>query len=150
MTNDEQSASVQPTSPHDETARKFYAALLKRASTEDVAGAELPVFRGYLTEVFVNEIGTYGKYTACKQLLDYNRVIEVVERGFRKTPAMVILFPLPDYLEPVPKAPSQKDLTASEEFASLRDRVKRLEDLVGNDHLPSVLQELAQRLPETG
>lgn len=144
MTTDEKSAKVPPTSPHEEAARKYYEVLLAASTVEDVANAKLPVFRGFYGEQFKQTGLPQSQYNPAKQLLEHNGCIEIVERSWRRTPGMVVLFPLEGMLSPIPKR--AKDLTPTEEFASLQDRVKRLEELVGGLHLPSVLQEIAQRL----
>lgn len=145
MTNREESATVPPTSPHEDTARKLYEALLATSTIEKIAGAKLPVFRGYITEAFRTTGERQAQYHPAKTLLEYNQCIEVVERAWRGTPGMIVLYGLPPSpLTPVPR--NKKDLTATEDYARLEDRVKRLEELVGEIHLPSVLQEIAQRL----
>lgn len=144
MTNDEQSGSVPLTSPHEANARKFHEALLAASTIEEVAGLKVPVFRGYITEAFRATGLPQSQYQPCKQLLEHNRVIEVVERAWRHTVGMVLVYELPEVLSLPPR--SKKDLTATDDFDRLRDRVKRLEELVGDVHLPSVLEQIAQRL----
>jgi len=145
LTNGSESASVPLTSPHEERARKFYEALAALSTEEEVAGAKRLVFRGYITEAFRTTGLPQSQYNPCKALLEYNQCIEVVERAWRHTVGMVVLHGLPDGMLSVPPR-SKKDLTLDEEYSRLQDRVKRLEELVGGLHLPTVLAELAQRL----
>ena len=146
MTTDEQSATVPPTSPHEEAARKYYEVLLAASTIEDVASAKLHVFRGYYGEQFRLTGLPQSQYYPAKLLLEFNGVMEVVERSWRGTPGMVVLWPMPEegMLSSPPK--TAKDLQVTESFARLQDRVKRLEELVGDVHLPSVLEEIAHRL----
>jgi hypothetical protein len=144
LTTDEQSATVPPTSPHEEAARKYYEVLLAASTVEDIANAKLPVFRGYYGEQFKLTGLPQSQYHPAKVLLEFNGVIEVVERSWRGTPGMVVLYPLGEMLSSPPKG--AKDLQVTESFARLQDRVKRLEELVGDVHLPSVLEEIAHRL----
>lgn len=148
MTNADESASVPPTSPHEANARKFYEALAATSNIEEVAGANVLVYRGYITEAFRTTGLAQSQYQPCKALLEYNGCIEVVQRAWRNVLGMVLLHGLPDGMLRLPPR-SAKDLTLDEEYARLQDRVKRLEELVGDIHLPSVLQEIAQRLPDS-
>jgi hypothetical protein len=148
LTKAEKSARVKP-SPHEVKARAFYAVLAKAATVEDVAGTQLPVFRGYISEQFKLTGLPQSQYIVCKMLLEHNRCIEVVERAWRGTPGMVVLYGLPpadEVLSMVPR--TTKDLTATDEFAKLQRRVEKLESLVGDIHLPSVLESIAQRLDD--
>jgi len=120
--------------------------LLAASTIEDVASAKLHVFRGYYGEQFKLTGLPQSQYYPAKLLLEFNGVMEVVERSWRGTPGMVVLWPMPEagMLSSPPK--TAKDLQVTESFARLQDRVKRLEELVGDVHLPSVLEEIAHRL----
>lgn len=143
----EKSAKVPPSSPHtaqEANARAFYEVLLKAANEEFISGAKVQVFRGYLGEQFRLTGLPQSQYHPAKVLLEYNGAIEVTQRAWRGSPGEVVLLGLPEVLRVPPR--TTKDLTATDEFARLQDRVKRLENLVGDIHLPSVLEEIAHRL----
>lgn len=149
MTNDKKSATVVDTSPHDESARTYYDYLVSQASPYK-GSKGVKQFVGYLTEAFRQTGLPQSHYVPVRKLLEYNGVMIVEERGWRGTPSEVLLMPMPKVLKAVPKPLTKRDLTASKRFDSLEDRVKILEELVGGLHLPSVLQEIAQRLPDGG
>lgn len=149
LTNDKKSATVPTTSPHDESARTYYDYLISQAQPyKDSKGVKQ--FVGYLTEAFRQTGLPQSHYVPVRKLLEYNGVMLVEERGFRDTPSVVLLMPMPDVLDAPPKPLTKRDLTATKEFDKLERRVEILEELVGGLHLPSVLQEIAQRLPDGG
>lgn len=149
MTNAEQSATVPLTSPHDEPARKFYDVLVSQSNPYE-GSDHVKEFVGYLTEAFRQTGLPHSQYSPVRKLLEHNGVMVVEERGWRGVPSQVLLMPLPEVLVPVPRTLTKRELTAEQEFAKLQARVKVLEELVGGLHLPTVLQEIAQRLPDGG
>ena len=146
----QKSDSVPDTSPHSPQegyARKLYQALDRLATVENMANAEVRVYRGAFTELFGSTGIPWGQYKPVKDLLEYNRCIEQVEKGARNRPTVVVLHGLPDgpLVKPEKKV-LQEGLTLEDRVAKLEAQCQTLENLVGGTHLPSVLEELAQRL----
>ena len=73
-----------------------YEAMLNEATDEEVQGATFKVFRGYIGDAFKAAKASNQYYPAVMGLLTDNECIVIVERGWRNSPACVVLLSHPD------------------------------------------------------
>lgn len=107
---------------------------------------KLLVWRGVFTTTYSSLGISQQYYQRVVKCLEYNGVIDWVQRGKRGIESVIVLHELPELPLALPEKPEKKNLTDDPVFASLVDRVEALEMNTGGINIGEVLVNYEERL----
>jgi len=106
----------------------------------------LLVWRGIFTELYRETGISQSHYQSVVKCLEFNGVIEWVQRGKRGIESVIVIHPLPKTPLKLPEKKPPKDLTDDPTFARLVDRVEAIERGLGGINIVDTLINFEERL----
>lgn len=107
---------------------------------------KLLVWRGVFTTTYASLGISQQYYQRVVKCLEYNGVIDWVQRGKRGIESVIVIHPLPELPLAVPEKKPAKSLTDDPVFARMVDRIEALELNTGGINIGEVLINYEERL----
>lgn len=129
-----------------EYATDFFEALNRAATTEDVKGKQVRVFRGAIVETYRTLGISQSYYSEVRQGLINSECMTVLRQGSKGIQSVVILHRPPD--EDSFESAKGLVLTRQDGAATLSQELDDLKHLIGGIRIPDALVNFEQRITE--
>lgn len=134
---------------HPSAVERHALTVYNRLKSEaKVEQENLLIWRGTFTTTYSSLGLSQQYYQRVVKFLEFNGVIEWIQKGKRGIESIILLHDLPDTPLVLPDKPTPKTLTSDPAFARLTDRVEALELHTGGINIGEVLINFEERLRE--
>lgn len=117
-------------------------------SEAEIEQDKLLIWRGIFTSTYSSLGISQQYYQRVVKCLEFNGVIEWVQKGKRNIESVIVIHDLPELPLTLPDKKPPKTLTDDPSFARLVDRIEAIETLLGGLDIGSVLVNFEERIAE--